>query len=152
MTKRDEGYALPFVLVVLLVLVALAVGVMDLSLRNLQSQQNTIQRMQAKYEAAAKIEEVFAAAESKTPTEFPEEPNFLFKIYGRSLRLASAGTTNGDLWIIAEFVPTDTEGGISKTFSQSENVLTIKNNVKIELYKIVDKAAAEKFIAEGTVD
>ena len=45
MKKYNEGYALPFVLVVMIVLSIIAVSVMDFSLRNLQSESKTVQKM-----------------------------------------------------------------------------------------------------------
>lgn len=60
MKKHNEGYALPFVLVVITVLCLIALAISSVSLRNMQSQQASIQRMQDKYEAQGKIEIVIA--------------------------------------------------------------------------------------------
>lgn len=69
MKKRNEGYALPFVLVVMVVLCAVAVAILSASLKNLQSQQAVTEKMQAQYEAQGAIEKVIAVLESKQKLE-----------------------------------------------------------------------------------
>ena len=64
MKKHNEGYALPFVLVVMVVLTMVAVSILSFSLRNLQSQQASIDRMKAQYEAAGEIEKVVAVLDN----------------------------------------------------------------------------------------
>ena len=60
MRKNNEGYTLPLVLIVMLVLGIVAVSVMSVSLHNLQAQQASIQRMESKYAAQGEIEKVIA--------------------------------------------------------------------------------------------
>ena len=68
MLKRNEGYALSYVLVVLLVLCGIAIAVMSISLHNLKNQQASIDRMVDKYAAQGMVEQVVAQLEnSKTP-------------------------------------------------------------------------------------
>ena len=68
MLKRNEGYALSYVLVVLLVLCGIAIAVMSISLNNLKNQQASIDRMVDKYAAQGMVEQVVAQLEnSKTP-------------------------------------------------------------------------------------
>lgn len=56
MRKHNDGYVLPFVLVVLVVVCLVAVSLMSSALSNLQRQQASIQRMEAKYAAQGEIE------------------------------------------------------------------------------------------------
>lgn len=56
MKKNNEGYTLVLVLVVMVVLCLVSVSVMTFSLRNLQNQQKSVERMQAKYEAMGLLE------------------------------------------------------------------------------------------------
>ena len=159
MKKHNEGYALPFVLVVLVVLCIITVGIMDFSLRNLQTQQATIQRMKDKYVAAGKIEEICAAAESGVKgISFPSSENgLLFLIKDNKLTIAAAGLEDGDVWIIAELISTDGEGNISQTFkkeeSEGQTILTIdgekSNTVSIVTYQVVDKDTAKAFVTPG---
>lgn len=60
MKKHNEGYALALVLVVLVVVCLVAVSILSASLSNLKSQQASIARMQAQYEAQGAIEKVVA--------------------------------------------------------------------------------------------
>lgn len=171
MKKHNEGYALPFVLVVLVVMCIISVGIMDFCLRNLQSQQNTIQRMEAKYEAAAKIEEIVAAAENDVAVEendvdgaendldgaendvaavtFPSSENLLFCVKDGNLRIASA---SGDLWIIAELKTKNANGVITKAFGDDGKPakLTVKgsagNLIEFLTYKVVDQDTAWAYV------
>lgn len=54
--KHDEGYALVFVLVVMVVLSLIAISLMTAALKNLRSQQETVARMEAKYQAQGEME------------------------------------------------------------------------------------------------
>ena len=65
MRKYDEGYALPFAVVVMLVLCLVAVSILTVSLHNLQNQQATIERMQDKYEAQGEVEKAIALIETQ---------------------------------------------------------------------------------------
>lgn len=89
MIKRNDGYALVYVLVVLLVLVALSMAVTTISLHNLESQRASIDRMTEKYEAQGQVEQIigqlehaedegaqsiiakFIVANDESPTSFP---------------------------------------------------------------------------------
>lgn len=65
MKKHNEGYALVLVLVVITVLCLVAMAMMAASLKNLQNQQSSIARMEAKYEAQGEIEKVIANLNKK---------------------------------------------------------------------------------------
>ena len=67
MMKRNDGYALPFVLVVMVVVCLIAVSVMSFSLRCLQSQQASIERMENKYAAMGGIETIVSQILNKQP-------------------------------------------------------------------------------------
>ena len=149
MKKYDEGYALPFVLVVLMVMMVLAVGVMDFSLRNLESQKNTTLRMQEKYEAAAKIEEIISAASNKQTTQFPSTEALLFKVEEGVLYIASAGSKDSDVWVTAKFGTVDTEGQVSGTVSKGDGIsgtLTVSNTINLLEYKIANREAAWEYV------
>ena len=60
MKKHNEGYTLPLVLIVMVVLSLVALGVMSVSLHNLQAQQASIQRMESKYAAQGELEKAVA--------------------------------------------------------------------------------------------
>jgi len=60
MKKNDDGYVLPFVLVVLIVMALVATTALSAALRNINTQQNFIKRMQDRYQAEGAIEIVVA--------------------------------------------------------------------------------------------
>lgn len=61
MKKQNEGYVLPFVLVVTVVLCLVAVAVLSSALDNFTAQQDSIARMQDKYAAQGEIEKIVAS-------------------------------------------------------------------------------------------
>lgn len=61
--KQNDGYALAYVLVVLLVLAAIAFAVMTLSLNALERQQSSLNNMKDKYAAQGMVEQVVAQME-----------------------------------------------------------------------------------------
>lgn len=58
--KNNEGYALPFVLVVMVIICLVGISILSSSLNNLQNQQASIERMQDQYAVAGEIEKVMA--------------------------------------------------------------------------------------------
>ena len=69
MMKRNDGYALLYVLVAMLILAGIAVAVMTMSLQVLKNQQSSIERMQDKYEAQGLAEQVVAQLEHAKTTD-----------------------------------------------------------------------------------
>ena len=55
MRKNNDGYVLPFVLVVMIVLTIISTSLMTAALRNLQSQQKFTERMVDKYQGEGEI-------------------------------------------------------------------------------------------------
>ena len=69
MMKRNDGYALLYVLGAMLFLAGIAVAVMTMSLQVLKNQQSSIERMQDKYEAQGLAEQVVAQLEHAKTTD-----------------------------------------------------------------------------------
>lgn len=61
--KEKGGYALLYVLVIVMVLVAISMMICTVALRNLQSQQAAVERMANKYAAQGEIEKIKAEIE-----------------------------------------------------------------------------------------
>lgn len=74
MKKHNEGYSLVLVLVVLTVLSLVASFILSFSLRNLQSQTASVERMEQKYAAAGEIEKIVAQLEAFDGTDEIELP------------------------------------------------------------------------------
>lgn len=68
MKKHNEGYTLPLVLVVMIIMCLIAVSVMSVALHNLQSQKASIQRMESKYAAQGEIEKAVAELTARLQT------------------------------------------------------------------------------------
>lgn len=60
MKKYNEGYTLPFVLVVFLIISLVAVSILTVAVHNLHGQKESVKRMQAQYVAQGAIEAVNA--------------------------------------------------------------------------------------------
>lgn len=71
MKKHDEGYALVFVLVVMVVLSLVATTLMTGALKNLQAQNASIERMEAKYVAEGMVEVTLLTLETKLSSYSP---------------------------------------------------------------------------------
>lgn len=71
--KDNGGYALAYVLIVVLVLCAVAVSVCTAALKNYQAQERSIRQTQQLYQAEGEIEKFVALAEDVHLLEFPAE-------------------------------------------------------------------------------
>ena len=67
--KEKGGYALLYVLVIVMVLVAISMMICTVALRNLQSQQAAVERMAEKYAAQGEIERIKAKIEAFSDTK-----------------------------------------------------------------------------------
>ena len=65
MKKHNDGYTLILVLVVMVVLCLVAVSILSVAASNWKKQQDSVARMQAKYEAQGRIEQIFATLQSE---------------------------------------------------------------------------------------
>ena len=119
MKKHNEGYTLPLVMVVLLVLAIVAVTIMTTSLKNMLRQQQFIEQMQAQYEAQGKIEMIVAKLENLgTETEI--------------IPLDDLNLTKG-----TDGKPDVLTGTTSAAGSAGENQVTIKCTIQIAATTIV---------------
>ena len=62
--RNEEGFALVYVAIVIVILCTIATAIMSYNLRNLQAQEAMVQRMEDKYEAMGEIERVVAEIET----------------------------------------------------------------------------------------
>ena len=69
MRKNNDGYVLPFVLVVMIVLCIISTSLMTAALRNLQMQQRFTERMVDKYAAQGEIEKAVAQLQQDLLTQ-----------------------------------------------------------------------------------
>jgi len=159
MIRKNEGYALPFVLVVSIVMCLIAVAVMSFSLDNLQAQQNSIQRMQAKYEATGQIEQLIAqilqanAENSEAGYRQDEKDDLVFSVNEEEKQFTVAAT-NADktVWVVAVLEAT----GNTDEFMVTRKVngadpygyLTVVgcSGLKYVEYKVVNEETAREYV------
>lgn len=139
MRKHNEGYALPFVLVVMTVLALVATSMMTLALRNLQNQRTSVERMQDRYAAEGEIEKVVAKLRSET--EFNElDADRLVAVYcggtGASL----------DAWDDSQYE----ESGIL-TFTLTSKSGTVQVDCQLKINGTISEGASEKYNVSSPV-
>ncbi|MBQ8621454.1 MAG: hypothetical protein IJ422_03975 [Oscillospiraceae bacterium] len=102
MRKHNEGYALPLVLVVMVVLCLVAMTMMSVSLRNMENQRASIERMQDQYIAEGTIEAVLAELEHTNAFTLNEET--VSEVLEKKLKgyCETLETENGNLEVLAE--------------------------------------------------
>lgn len=96
MKKHDEGYVLPLVLVVMIVMCLIATSLMSFSLQNLKSQQASIDRMVEKYEAEGAVEIVVAKLEG-TSLGSESLENYISKVKELAESAISSGSVTYEL-------------------------------------------------------
>ena len=116
--KHNEGYTLPLVMVVLLVLAIVAVTIMTTSLKNMLRQQSFIDTMKAQYEAQGQIEQIVAQLENLGTTAVKIPLNDLTLTKGK----------DGEPDILS--------GSTSAVGGSGENVVTIKCTIQISAITI----------------
>lgn len=138
MKKYDEGYTLPFVLVVFIIISLVAVSILTVSVHNLHSQKVLVQRMEEQYAAQGEIEKVEAILRTSISNDgslslspIILDTDIVKKTQDTKLTLNEAAsghgleiravTTRGTLQITALFQIT---GDVTK---QEENVYKVKN-------------------------
>ncbi len=155
MRKHNEGYALPFVLVVSVVMCLIAVTVMSFSLKNLQVQQASVQRTQAKYDAAGKIEEIVAATKTADSVVFDFNEDDLIIVpntEGKTVQISAKGVSqNGEteIWLNAEIELKDiTNGNFASTYfsENADGTLTVsyKGDISFISYSYSETSKGEE--------
>lgn len=108
--KKDTGgYALLYVLVIVMVLAAISMMICTVALRNLQSQQAAVERMADKYAAQGEIEKIKAIAENfsalglNTTDVYPDaETAYQNAVLGKTSSTLALEWKDGDLYANAK--------------------------------------------------
>ena len=146
MRKHNDGYALVLVLVVMVVLCLVALALMSNSLRNLQSQQKSIERMEDKYAAEGAVEIVVAELNGLdcevTETDLKS-----------SLPEICSKASNGDIVVSASgctlaYDPEVDEGNFTYKFTLSVQSNLVLVTCDLELAGTVD--ASKKIVSPHT--
>ena len=156
MKKHNDGYVLPFVLVVLVVVCFVAVTLMSSALTNLQRQKASVQRMEDKYVAqdvAALADSVNCAYEETIPEDATEEqkkPKYavesvLTKIFGArewNVALSETFSYEEDISFGAQTVK------VSVTIAPGD-VSSIEENGAVVGYKVTVNGSVQVISPEG---
>lgn len=147
MKKHNEGYVLPFVLVVLVVVCLVAVSLLTASLTNLNRQQASIDQMEAKYEAQGEIEKeiaVFFEDETKILEKTSENVE---KSDENQTAFAAAAQKLAYKEVLANFgiayenaMPDEDENSkaLSKTFAYKRDFKSVKKTLQVTAAVTVD--------------
>ena len=134
--KQNDGYALPFVLVVSVVMCIIATTVMTFSLNNLQSQQKTIERMKAKYAASSLVEEIIAATQRTDKSDkvvMDLTDRGIVSPDGKRVKIEAKGASgNVELLLTVEIELVDAQSG-TEVLTYDNNILTISYKGKINV-------------------
>jgi len=134
MKKHDEGYALVLVLVVIVVLGIVASALLGLSLRNLQSQTDSVDRMVAKYKAEGEIEIIVAQLNES------ESPASLQSLLGSSYTVVETDTGKQ---IAVTFVKVGQGNKVTAKISCTLLLTAEKIEKELEEYKITKLLSVE---------
>lgn len=129
MKKHNEGYTLPLVMVVMVILCLAAVSIMSVALRNLKAQQASVQRMQDQYVAAGMIEKVVAQLESIEVGKYIS----LLEIYDNS----KPENTDAQLTILFSDENQNHEDGTYNYYTaDNSKILELKNKFVVKLVAV----------------
>lgn len=100
MKKHDEGYVLAYITVILLLFCLIATMILTGAMKNMNNQQDTIQRMKDRYAAEGMIQQVIANWNSYQWSSYTEENTqiettgvyYMGKVDGAIKLTASSGT------------------------------------------------------------
>lgn len=138
MKKRDEGYVLPLVLVVMVVLCLVAVSVMSFALNNYKSQQASVQRMQDQYAAQGEIEKVVAKIAGVTNDD--------------SVKAICGAEKNVNAVVTCEGTETLVELTIIEGTVQIDCTLSYDSNLSQCIYKSYEISTADPVEEGGSAD
>lgn len=112
MRKNNDGYVLPFVLVVMIVLCIISTSLMTAALRNLQMQQRFTERMVDKYAAQGEIEKAVAQLQQEIVIEGESE-----ELTAEEVAEALKSTND----CILEVIPVDKTAGEDETAEKEKS-------------------------------
>lgn len=148
--KDNGGYALAYVLIVVLVLCAVAVSVCTAALKNYQAQERSIRQTQQLYQAEGEIEKFVALAEDVHLLEFPAEHDTkeVAEEKAKTAYLTYLGEVSGKV-NGCKFELDDADNGINsctfKLTCEKNAAVHIETKIKMNLeYEVTEKKVQEQ--------
>lgn len=152
--KDNGGYALVYVLIVVLVLCAVAVSVCTAALKNYQAQERSIRQTQQLYQAEGEIEKFVALAEDVHLLEFSAEHDTkeVAEEKAKTAYLTYLGEVSGKV-NGCKFELDDADNGINSctfTLTCENEAVRIKTEIRMELTYAYDEEKTTQKLPDGT--
>lgn len=141
--KREDGYVLPYVLIVFAVVSLVAVSVCSVAINNLRVQEAAVRRAQALYEAEGKVERFTAIAKASSGDEYRPTEQDALDDFAAELRLADTDSVLKDIEITGSEAVLTLQAGSS---AQIDAVVKLQLDVDVKVEVIKDKDAEENVI------
>lgn len=153
--KDNGGYALAYVLIVVLVLCAVAVSVCTAALKNYQAQERSIRQTQQLYQAEGEIEKFVALAEDVHLLEFSAEHDTkeAAEEKAKEAYLTHLGGVSSKVSSCTYAPDTPDTGSNFCTFTltcEKNAAVRIKTKIKMNLEYEVKKIEKEEELPDGT--
>lgn len=153
--KDNGGYALAYVLIVVLVLCAVAVSVCTAALKNYQAQERSIRQTQQLYQAEGEIEKFVAlaeevssltdSAECDSESEAKDKAKAAYETYLKSL---VNPPTSG--YTLTPDTPDTGSDSYTFTLTYANDAVRIETKIKMNLKYEVKKIEKEESLQDGT--
>lgn len=153
--KDNGGYALAYVLIVVLVLCAVAVSVCTAALKNYQAQERSIRQTQQLYQAEGEIEKFVAlaeevssltdSAECDSESEAKDKAKAAYETYLKSL---VNPPTSG--YTLTPDTPDTGSDSYTFTLTYANDAVRIETKIKMNLKYEVKKIEKEEELPDGT--
>ena len=153
--KDNGGYALIYVLIVVLVLCAVAVSVCTAALKNYQAQERSIRQTQQLYQAEGEIEKFVALAEDVHLLEFSAEHDTKEAAEEKAREayltyLTAVSETVRSCNYDPDATDTDSNSCTFKLTCEKNDAVRIETKLKMELEYEVKKIEKEEELPDGT--
>lgn len=149
--KDNGGYALVYVLIVVLVLCAVAVSVCTAALKNYQAQEESVRQTRQLYQAEGEIEKFVALAEDVSSLRDSEEYDSEdeARAAAKAAYVARLSTLAGGCTLPPDGTDTDVEF-CTFTLTRANDAVRIETKLKMELKYEVKKIKKQEPQTDGT--
>lgn len=149
--KDNGGYALVYVLIVVLVLCAVAVSVCTAALKNYQAQEESVRQTRQLYQAEGEIEKFVALAEDVSSLRDSEEYDSEdeARAAAKAAYVARLSTLAGGCTLPPDGTDTDVEF-CTFTLTRANDAVRIETKLKMELKYEVKKIEKQGTLPDGT--
>lgn len=153
--NREDGYVLPYVLVVFLVLSFVAVSICGISLNHFRTQQAYVAQTQSRYEAEGLVEQVVAqlgalegdSVACPNPEEAAEAA--VMDFWSRAVSLDRAGVSV-DMEVVADL--TQENNRLTVTAVSADGSVRVTAELEVRLTTTAEETAPEEFAGRAAAE